>query len=424
VTTEGASMYVYPPTIFYEKTRQTLNKNIIHISSGSNLLPVPTAFKGFIENHYTEKLTHLLGDYGDTGGPISVRKNMSRLENFRINAEYYDESNVFLTLGTTEGIDVSLLFLSKSHHHVFCFVPVYYSIGSCSHLYNLQLNSLCVLGETGWEVDMEQLERIDAKSILYLNSPNAISGYHIPNSLLKKIFLLIKEKGAICIFDQIIRDLTWECEFAHPLTLAKDADILNQIFFMYGPSKDKSIPGARIGYLYCPKPYAKQIGTILNLRYWSPPLILSDLSHLDSIINCLQAGFSDYIDFEMEREIDTNLLYENYTLSLKENIKVIRENMAQISSLLGPYLECPIQPSSGYSLFLKLSSHGRLDQAKFTRKLEMEHGLRTTFGPMFGLTQAHWETDYGLWLRLNATLAKASLGKGLVTLKEVLGKYL
>ena len=344
------NMSVYPPILFYENTRQSLNPNMIHISSGSCLLPVPSSFKCFIDDHYIENLPILLSDYGESAGPIIVRQNMARLENFRAHTSYYNESNVFITLGTTEGIDVSLLLLSRFYRRIFCFVPLYYSVGACAQLYHLELNSLCALGKSGWEVDIHQLDQLDSHSILYLNSPNAISGYHIPSQVLKQIFSLVKEKGCVCVFDQIIRDLTWETEFAHPLTLAAQADILDQIFFLYGPSKDKSIPGARIGYLYCPKPFVKQIATLLNLRYWAPPLILSDLTHLDSILNCLQAGFHDYIGFEKNRNIDILSLYDCYCRELHTNINLIRTNMNKISTKLAPYLSSSNQPSSSNAL--------------------------------------------------------------------------
>lgn len=417
-------MSVYPPTLFYENTRQALNTNIIHISSGSCLLPVPSSFTYFIDNHYIEKLSVLLSDYGESAGSILIRQNMANLENFRTNTNYYDESNVFITLGTTEAIDVSLLLLSRSYRRVFCFVPLYYSVGSCAQLYHLELNSLCALGKNGWEVDINQLDKLDAHSILYLNSPNAISGYHISGQTLKQIFSLVKEKGCVCIFDQIIRDLTWETDFTHPLTVAAEADILDQIFFFYGPSKDKSIPGARIGYLYCPQPFVKQVATMLNLRYWAPPLMVSDLTHLDSIFNCLQAGFLGYIGFEKDRDIDIISLYESYCRDLYSNINIIKTNMIKIGAKLAPYLSYSNQPSSGYSLFFKLSDIDGIDQAEFTKQLELKHGLRTTLGPMFGLTQKQWEENYGLWLRLNATLPDANLEEGLNKLLAVLERYL
>jgi aspartate/methionine/tyrosine aminotransferase len=284
----------------------------------------------------------------------------------------------------------------------------------------MELHSICVLGENGWEVSLEQLDKLNSNSVLYLNSPNAISGFHIPATVLKQIFAIVKEKKCICIFDQIIRDLTWEEEFAHPLELAAQADILDQIFFLYGPSKDKSIPGARIGYMYCPKNFASQISTMLNLRNWAPPLVLSELTQLDSILNCLQAGFRDYNDFSSEREVDINSLYENYRKEIRTNIKIIKKNMELICQELASFITLSNPPSSGYSLFLQLSNVNHIDQAEFTKKLELQYGLRTTLGPMFGLTTNEWEGGYGLWIRLNATLSESALKQGISILKTVL----
>lgn len=417
-------MSVYPPNLFYENTRQTLNTNIIHISSGSCLLPIPSPFKSFIQHHYVKNLPGLLNDYGESAGPVAIRQNMARLENFRADTEYYDESNVFITLGTTEGIDVSLLLLSRTYRRIFGYIPLYYSVGSCAQQYHIELNSLCALGNDGWEIDLHQLDKLDARSILYLNSPNAISGYHIPEDLLNQVFSLVKEKGCVCIFDQIIRDLTWDPEFAQPISLAAKAGILDQIFFLYGPSKDKSIPGARIGYLYCPKPFANQMATLLNLRNWAPPMILSELTHLDSVLNCLRAGFTDYNSFATDRGIDLVSLYECYCNDLDANIHIIKTNMNTICASLRPYLASANPPSSGYSLFFKLAEIDGIDQAEFTKELELEHGLRTTLGPMFGLTQKQWEQHYGLWLRLNATLPSEILDKGIHKLQSVLERYL
>ena len=417
-------MAVYPPNLFYENTRQKLNTNIIHISSGSCLLPVSSPFKSFINDHYIKNLPNLLNDYGESAGPIVIRQNMAWLENFRANTDYYNESNVFTTLGTTEGIDVSLLLLSRFYRRIFCFIPLYYSVGSCAQVYDLELNSLCALGIDGWEVDLHQLDKLDAQSILYLNSPNAISGYHIPEHMLNQIFSLVKEKGCVCVVDQNIRDLTWDTEFVHPITAAVKADILEQIFFLYGPSKDKSIPGARIGYLYCPKSFANQMAKLLNLRNWAPPMILSELTHLDSVLNCLRAGFTGYNSFATDRGIDLISFYESYCNDLDSNIHIIKTNINKICKKLAPYLASGTQPSSGYSLFFKLSENDGIDQAEFTQMLELEHGLRTTLGPMFGLTQKQWEKHYGLWIRLNATLPNDTLDEGIHKLQSVLERYL
>lgn len=163
---------------------------------------------------------------------------------------------------------------------------------------------------------------------------------------------------------------------------------------------------------------------MLNLRYWAPPLMVSDLTHLDSIFNCLQAGFLGYIGFEKDRDIDIISLYESYCRDLYSNINIIKTNMIKIGAKLAPYLSYSNQPSSGYSLFFKLSDIDGIDQAEFTKQLELKHGLRTTLGPMFGLTQKQWEENYGLWLRLNATLPDANLEEGLNKLLAVLERYL
>lgn len=91
---------------------------------------------------------------------------------------------------------------------------------------------------------------------------------------------------------------------------------------------------------------------MLNLRYWAPPLMVSDLTHLDSIFNCLQAGFLGYIGFEKDRDIDIISLYESYCRDLYSNINIIKTNMIKIGAKLAPYLSYSNQPSSGYSLFL------------------------------------------------------------------------
>lgn len=183
------------------------------------------------------------------------------------------KDNILITLGATEGIALSLLFLLNrfKKFSLLSFEPFYESYPRISKFLNIPVFSVKIDPfNLGW----------DREKVKKLVSENNVKGILLasPGNPLGKIFkeeevnflrdLMEKMKGFL-IFDGVYENVYFEEKPFNPL-----ADGLENLIFISSYSKTLSITGWRIGYLIARESILEEISSIHDYTYLSSPYIL------------------------------------------------------------------------------------------------------------------------------------------------------
>jgi aspartate/methionine/tyrosine aminotransferase len=363
----------------------------------------------------------LIIEYGDICGNQLARKLIAETENRRSNIDYYNENNVFLTLGTTEGIDLVLLglrlFLGITS--AASFLPVYYSFGMAASSYRLRISHLPSSGKDCWDANPGSVKQIPRNQVLYLNNPNAITGDFISSECLRELFGIVREKSLYCIYDEITRESAWDRPSGTlPCAIAEQTGIIDRFFYVHGPSKDKVIPGARIGYLHCPHKLAEPIADLLQHKTFSHPSILSNLVVLDRKISCPDFDGSPLLSSGTDLFIGLEELRSSHAIYMEKVKQSVCRHMDLTLDMLEDLIEAHVTPRAGYSFFIKIRQQGQINQAELCRCLSHGYGVDIAPGPMFGASQSTWEQEFGLWIRINLSLPPDEMREGLLRLGQ------
>jgi aspartate/methionine/tyrosine aminotransferase len=400
----------YPPVEFYKRARKNIPKGNIKISSGISCFPPSKAFLKIVKKAHTEAGSKV-HDYCDPGGEKKARSLLAKLENLRGGHTYYNLNNVFITNGTTEGIDAITFLLSSQLNTTkgMCFIPVYYTLGMCAASYGIELNHIATVNQGQWKISIDDISTLPENALVYINNPNAITGRYICDSHLENILLKAKEKKLWILYDEIIREMTWFPDVPSITEIASRLDCLDRVFLLYGPAKDKSVPGLRIGYLYVPESTKGAVRDLLIQRTFSVPHIYSKVALYDAILSLNSLG--------VQKNNEISVLHEQHDAHMKHIVKKCKENIELILSLLDDVLVNFTVANSGYSLFVQVENNRLSDQLNFTTNMSKNFGVDIAPGPMFGLRAFDWEENYGMWIRINVSLSDDLLLKGCTQLR-------
>lgn len=405
----------YPPVAFYRAVRSGVPGGNIRLSAGTCFSPVSQAYREIIRTMVLEDFVVKMGEYGDIGGHSIPRKLAADLENQRNRCDYYDTNNAFLTLGTTEGIDlvVTALKLDFDVPCLACPLPVYFTVGMSAHSYGVDVLHIPPFSGHFRDIDIQPLRDLPEDSIMYVNNPNAMTGTFLDPDRLRELFEIVRERSLYCIYDEIVRESVWGGSgVPTPIATAAEAGILDRFFFVHGPSKDKSLAGARIGYLLCPRWYKRRISDLITHRSFCHPVVLSHLAIMDILISRAYFHVEPDPSLQIDSLSQVPKLHRMHSEHVARLIEGYRTNADTCLAALGDLVEWHEAPAAGYSMFLKVRQADRIDQGGLTRRLSEQHGVDIAPGPMFGGTQAAWEERYGLWIRVNLSLSAALFEEG------------
>ena len=185
--------------------------------------------------------------YTSNKGLYKLRLSISRDLKNRYGLKYSPEDEILITVGVSEGFDLSLRAIINPGDKVLIPSPGYVSYGPLTEL----AGGIPIYIDTksdGFKLKPKTLEKFmhhHPKAII-LNYPNNPTGVSYTKKELEKIKQVILKHKLICISDEIYADLTYD--FAHTpfatLSGAKDRTI-----YLSGFSKSYAMTGWRVGFV-------------------------------------------------------------------------------------------------------------------------------------------------------------------------------
>ncbi|MDP9292458.1 MAG: aminotransferase class I/II-fold pyridoxal phosphate-dependent enzyme [Verrucomicrobiota bacterium] len=294
--------------------------------------------------------------YTSNLGLPKLRDAISRYvaEHFKI--DYDPASEIIVTVGVSEGIDLALRALVNPGDEVLYHEPCYVSYSPSILLAHGKPVAIPTAVADNFQLRAAELEkRITSSSkILMLNFPTNPTGAVQSRSELEKIAILCARHDLIVLTDEIYSELTYDGH--EHVSIASLPGMRERTVFLHGFSKAFAMTGFRIGYACAP---AILVEAMMKIHQYG--ILCAAITAQDAAIEALESGAADVREMRREYESRRNFIVRAF-------------------NDLG--LEC-FQPHGAFYVFPKIASTG-LSSHDFSMRLLREKKVAVVPGPAFG----------------------------------------
>ena len=196
--------------------------------------------------------------YTSNAGTLELREEISRYMNRRFDLTYDPKSEVVVTVGGSEAIDMAMRTLLQPGDEVIIPTPCFV----CYEPLCKMTGAIPVIVETRNEdrfkltPDLLESAITEKTKLLVLAYPNNPTGAIMDEEDLEKIAKILREKQIIVLSDEIYAELTYG---RRHVSIASLPDMWERTVVVSGFSKAYAMTGWRLGYICAPAPLAKQM---------------------------------------------------------------------------------------------------------------------------------------------------------------------
>lgn len=313
------------------------------------------------------------GKYSPNAGIFELRKAISKyLESF-IGVGYSPESEIIVTVGASEGVDLAIRTLCACGDEVIIPAPCYVSYPPLVSLAGGK-PVLVDCDEFTLPKAIESAITPATKAII-LNYPNNPTGMTLPLATLKKLAEVAKCYGLYVVSDEIYAELNYSDEQFH--SIAEFDGMRERTIIVSGFSKSFAMTGWRIGYVCAPKEICEVMYRLHQYQTMCAPTISQ------------YAALAALEDSRRQNYIDEAVRFYN------KNMRYLCDRLAKMG------LTCP-PPGGAFYAFPSIENLNISDE-KFADNLLKEQRVLVVPGSAFYADGSHIRISYALSSRLLAT---------------------
>ena len=199
--------------------------------------------------------------YTSNSGLKELKTEISNYLKRSQNVEYNPDTDVLVTVGGSEAIDIGFRAMLNSGDEVIIPQPSYVSYEPCAILAGAKPVIINLKAENEFRLTAEELlEAItDKTKILVLPFPNNPTGAIMEKEDLEKIAKVIIEKDIFVMSDEIYAELTYKDKH---ISIVSIPGMQERTILINGFSKAYAMTGWRLGYACGPKEIIKQMTKI------------------------------------------------------------------------------------------------------------------------------------------------------------------
>ncbi len=227
--------------------------------------------------------------YTSNLGLPKLREAITRYVGRKFGLEYHAPSEVLVSVGVSEAIDIALRALLNPGDEVLYHEPCYVSYNPSVTLAHGKAVSVPVHEKDNFQLRADELaKRITPQSkILLLNFPTNPTGATMPREALEPIAELCVKHDLIVLSDEIYAELTYDG--AEHVSIASLPGMRERTVFLHGLSKGWAMTGFRIGYACAPAPLIEAMMKIHQYAILCAPITTQDaaieaLDHGDAAV--------------------------------------------------------------------------------------------------------------------------------------------
>ena len=294
--------------------------------------------------------------YTANAGLLRLREEISVFFERKYGVKYDPKTEIMVTVGGSEGIDMCIRALVSPGDEVLivepcfvCYKPIVETIGG-------KAVSVVTKNENNFRLTAEDLEAAitDKTKLLILPFPNNPTGAVMRKDDLIAISKVIKKHNLFVLSDEIYSELTYGDQ--KHVSIASIADMRERTVVINGFSKTYAMTGWRLGYAVGPQPVISQMTKLHQFAIMSAPT-----NSQYAAIEALKNG-----DEDIEK------MLADYDMRRRYAVNAFRE--------IG--LDC-FEPEGAFYLFPCIKSTG-LSSEEFCEKLIMTKKVAVVPGNAFG----------------------------------------
>lgn len=292
--------------------------------------------------------------YTSNWGLLELRQEISKYLQ-RYNLHYDPSSEILITIGVSEAIDVVLRSILNPGDEIIICEPCYVSYQPLAALCDTKLIHLDT-SVNGFYPIAEQIKAaITPKTkALMLCSPSNPTGRMIPAAELEKIAQLVQEHQIWVLSDEVYCELVYD-DNKH-CSIASFPGMKDYTIVLNGFSKAFAMTGWRIGYLCCSKELMDQVYKLHQYSTICAP-IMSQYGALEG----LRSGWSEVERMRVSYQQRRNIMYKAF---VEMGLDVV-------------------EPEGAFYIFPNISSTG-LTAEEFATRLIEEYQVAVVPGDVFG----------------------------------------
>lgn len=185
--------------------------------------------------------------YSSNPGFIELRRQISRYVAKKYNVEYDPQTEIIVTVGASEAIDIALRALVGPGDEVIIPEPSFVAYKGCTMFTGATPVVIELKEEDEFRLRPDQLEKAltDRTKVVILPFPNNPTGAVMRPEDQRKIVDVLKDRDVIIISDEIYAELTYSGKH---VSFASYPEIRDRTIMINGFSKAFAMTGWRIGY--------------------------------------------------------------------------------------------------------------------------------------------------------------------------------
>lgn len=293
--------------------------------------------------------------YTSNSGLKELREEIDKYLQRKLNISYDPMSEIIVTVGGSEGIDIALRAMLNDEDEVLIPQPSYVSYEPCVVLAGGKPVIIELKSDNDFKLTKEQvLEKLtDKTKILIMPFPNNPTGSIMTYEELKEIAELCIEKDIYVISDEIYCELTYKGKHS---SIAQVPGMRERTIIINGFSKSYAMTGWRLGYA-C-----------------GPEIIISQMTKIHQFAIMCAPTTSQYAAVLALRNGDAEVL------KMKEAYNQRRRYLINKLNEIG--MEC-FEAEGAFYVFPSIKSFG-LSSEEFATRLLMEEKVAIVPGTAFG----------------------------------------
>lgn len=294
--------------------------------------------------------------YTSNLGLLKLRSLISTYVDDFFNVNYDPHSEVIVTVGVSEAIDLALRALLNPGDEVIFHEPCYVSYSPSIVMAHGKAVSVATLKKDGFSLKADKLEAAitDKTRVLMLNFPTNPTGATASKEDLEDIAELCVKYDLIVITDEIYSELRYDDP--NHLSIASLPGMRERTILLHGFSKAFAMTGFRIGYACAPAPL---VDAMMKIHQYS--MLCAPMVSQVAAIEALENGASEVV-------------------RMRDAYKVRRDLMVRRFNEMG--MDCH-SPGGAFYLFPDISSFG-LSSMEFATQLVEQQNVAAVPGTAFG----------------------------------------
>ena len=222
--------------------------------------------------------------YTSNSGLKELKMEIGKYLQRKINVSYDPNSEIIVTVGGSEGIDIALRAMLDPGDEVLIPQPSYVSYLPCTILANGTPVVISLKEENDFKLTAEELEAaITPKTkLLVLPFPNNPTGAIMTREDLEPVAEVVKKHDLYVLSDEIYSELTYGCDH---VSIAALPGMRDRTLVINGFSKGFAMTGWRLGYICGQKHIAEQMLKIHPFAIMCAPTN-SQYAAIEGLRNC------------------------------------------------------------------------------------------------------------------------------------------